>query len=171
MSSFARSCSAGRVMRRRWRSVAILTVLASLLVPASASAIIQLERGIAGARLNNTKAQVKTALGQPKQVRNGTNEFGNFTEFIYVGRIRVFFQSGNRVTSVETRGLSDRTARGVGVGSTLAAVQNRVQGVNCEPIPGGRLCQRGLAEPGQRISAFFVRNGKVNRVVVGFVID
>ena len=171
MSSFARSCSAGRVMRRRLASVAVLAVLASLLIPASAGAIIQLELGIAGARLNNTKAQVKTALGEPKRVRNGTNEFGNFTEFLYVGKIRVVFQSGNRVTAVETRGLGDRTARGVGVGSTLAQVQSRVEGVNCEPIPGGRLCQRGLAEPGNRISAFFVRNGKVNRVVVGFVID
>jgi hypothetical protein len=82
----------------------------------------------------------------------------------------VIFQSGNRVTSVETRGLSDRTARGVGVRSTLAAVQG-IPGVNCEPIPGGRLCQRGLAEPGNRVSAFFLRNGKVTRVVVGFVID
>jgi len=158
-------------MRRRWRSAAILAVLASLAVPASASAIIQLELGIAGARLNNTKAQVKTALGEPKRVRNGTNDFGNFTEFLYVGKIRVIFQSGNRVTSVETRGLGDRTARGVGVRSTLAQVQNRIQGVNCEPIPGGRLCQRGLAEPGNRVSAFFLRNGKVTRVVVGFVID
>jgi hypothetical protein len=146
-------------------------VAASLTFPAGASAVIQLERGIAGARLNNTKAQVKTALGQPKNVRNGMNDFGNFTEFLYAGGIRVIFQSGNRVTSVETTGLGDRTARGVGVGSTLAAVQNRVPNVDCDPIPGGRLCQRGEGLPGQRISAFFVRNGKVTRVVVGFVID
>ena len=59
------------------------------LVPASASALIQLDRGIAGARLGNTKNQVRAALGQPARIRNGTNEFGAFTVFRYAGPSRV----------------------------------------------------------------------------------
>jgi hypothetical protein len=155
------------------RLVLSLTSLAvaALLVPAAASALIQINRGIAGARLGNTKAQVRAALGQPNRVVNGNNDFGAFTEFRYAGGIRVTFQSGNRVTGVSTTGRGDRTTRNVGVGSTLQAVQNRVPGVNCEPIPGGRLCQTGSGLPGQRTTVFFVRNGRVTRAIVAFVID
>jgi hypothetical protein len=148
-----------------------LVVAASLLAPASAGAIIQLDRGIAGARLGNTKAEVRTALGQPNRVRNGNNDFGPFTVFVYAGGIRVNFQSGNTVTGVSTTGLGDRTRRGVGVRSTEAAVEQRVPGVNCETFDGTRICQRGEGLPGQRVTAFFLRNGRVVRVTVAFVID
>lgn len=156
---------------KRIVGVPALIVAASLLAPASAGAIIQLDRGIAGARLGNTKAEVKSALGQPKRVRNGNNEFGPFTVFVYAGGIRVTFQSGNTVTGVSTTGLGDRTRRGVGVRSTEAAVEQRVPGVNCETFDGTRICQRGEGLPGQRVTAFFLRNGRVVRVTVAFVID
>jgi hypothetical protein len=152
-------------------ALSALVVAATLLAPASAEAIIQLDRGIAGARLGNTKAEVKTALGQPKRVRNGTNDFGPFTVFVYAGKINVTFQSGNTVTAVTTRGLGDRTARGIGVRSTRAAVEQRVPGVDCNTFMGTTICQRGEGMPGERVTAFFVRNGRVVRVTVGIVID
>jgi hypothetical protein len=152
-------------------AVSVLAVVATLLVPASAGAIIQLERGIAGARIGNTKAEVRTALGQPNQVRNGTNDFGPFTVYLYAGGIRVTFQSGNKVTAVSTKGLGDRTARGVGVRSTRAAVEQRVPGVDCNTFMGTTICQRGEGLPGQRVTAFFIRGGRVVRVIVGIVID
>jgi hypothetical protein len=46
-----------------------------------------------------------------------------------------------------------------------------VPGVNCETFSGTRICQRGEGLPGQRITAFFMRNGRVARVTVGRVID
>ena len=156
---------------KRILGVSALIVAASLLAPAPAGAIIQLDRGIAGARLGNTKAQVKTALGQPNRVRNGSNDFGPFTVFVYRGGIRVTFQSGNTVTAATTTGLGDRTSRGVGVRSTEAAVQQRVPGVNCETFDGTRICQRGEGLPGQRVTTFFLRSGRVVRVTVAFVID
>jgi hypothetical protein len=156
---------------KRLVAVSALIVAATLLAPASAGAVIQLDRGMAGARLGNTKAQVKTALGQPNRVQNGSNDFGPFTVFVYAGGIRVTFQSGNTVTGVTTKGLGDRTKRGVGVRSTLAAVQQRVPGVNCDTFDGTTICQRGQGLPGQRVTAFFVRNGRVTRVTVAFVID
>jgi hypothetical protein len=156
---------------KRIVAVSALIAAATMLAPASAEALIQLDRGIAGARLGNTKAEVRTALGQPNRVRNGTNDFGQFTVFVYAGGIRVTFQSGNTVTAVTTTGLGDRTRRGVGVGSTENAVEQRVPGVNCETFDGTRICQRGEGLPGQRVTAFFLRNGRVTRVTVGFVID
>jgi hypothetical protein len=156
---------------KRVVGVSVLILAACLLAPAPAGAIIQLDRGIAGARLGNTKVEVRTALGNPNRVRNGTNEFGSFTVFTYAGGIRVTFQSGNEVTAVSTTGLGDRTSRGVGVRSREAAVRQRVPGVSCDTFDGTRICQRGQGQPGDRITVFFLRAGRVVRVTVGIVID
>jgi hypothetical protein len=150
-------------------SVSLLAALS--LMPSAAGAIIQLDRGIAGARLGNSKAEVRAALGNPNRVRNGTNEFGPFTVFRYRGGITVTFQGRTQVTAVTTTGLGDRTSRGVGVRSTENAVEQRVPGVSCETFDGTRICQRGEGLPGQRITAFFLRSGRVTRVTVGRVID
>lgn len=141
------------------------------LAPSTAGAIIQLDRGIAGARLGNTKAEVKTALGQPNRVRNGNNEFGPFTVYIYGGGTRVTFQSGNTVTAATTVGLGDRIRRGVGVRSTQAAVENRVPGATYESFGQTTICARGERVPGERVDSFFIRNGRVFRMTVAFVID
>jgi hypothetical protein len=156
---------------KRLAVVPALIAGALMLAPAEAGAIIQLDRGIAGARIGNSKAQVRTALGQPNRVRNGTNDFGPFTVFSYTGGIRVTFQSGNDVTAVSTKGLGDRTARGIGVRSTRTAVEQRVPGVDCSTFMGTTICQRGEGLPGERVTAFFIRNGRVVRVTVGIVID
>jgi hypothetical protein len=150
---------------------AIFTALLCLLViPASADAMIQIDQGIAGVRLDNTRAQVKAALGTPARVINGSNDFGKFTEYRYRGGIRVTFQGRTRVTGVSTSGLGDRTARGVGVRSREAAVRNKVAGITCEST-GGRVCHTGQFNAGERVTAFIIRNGRVTRVDVGFVID
>ena len=155
---------------RRACSLAVLSI-SVLAFPADAGALIQIDRGIAGARLNNTKAQVRAALGKPRKVVNGTNDFGPFTEFRYRGGITVGFQGRKRVTGVSLTGLGDRTARGVGVGSTEQDVDQKVPGVTCETIVSARTCHTGDFTPGTRVTDFMIRNGKVRRVVVGFVID
>ena len=97
-------------------------------------------QGIAGARLGNTIAQVQAALGRPARAANGSNDFGRFRQETYAGGITVFYQGGRTVTSVATTGLGDRTAKGVGVGSSEAAVRANVPGVRCETIAGSRSC-------------------------------
>ncbi len=158
-------------MKRLMLALMVLTGVA-LAVSPTAGALIQIDRGIAGARIGNTKAEVRAALGTPTRIRNATNVFGPFTVFRYRGGIRVTFQGRTRVTAVSTTGLGDRTARGVGVGSTGRAVRQKVPGVTCEAFAGGRrICQTGEGRPGQRITAFFIRNGRVTSVTVGRVID
>jgi hypothetical protein len=141
------------------------------LLPSSALALIQVQRGIAGVPLNATQAQMRTALGAPAGVRHGRNDFSVFTEFRFAGGLTVFFQGNMRVTSVSTTGLGDRTARGIGVGSSEAAVKQRVAGVRCTTEAGFRHCQVGQSVPGHRVTDFAIRNGRVTRVTVGFVID
>jgi hypothetical protein len=155
---------------RRVCSLALVSVVA-VVFPASAGAVIQIDRGIAGARLGNTKAQVRAALGAPRKVVNRRNAFGRFTRFRYSGGIDVTFQGRRRVTSVSTTGLGDRTSRGVGVGSPRRVVENRVRGIACETSGRLTLCHTGDFLPGERTTNFVIRRRHVTRVIVGLVID
>ena len=159
-------------MRRTLTLSACATAAAAALaLPAAAPGMIQVDRGLAGARLSNTVAQVHAALGRPASVRRGRNEFGRFRQETYRGGIEVFYQGGRRVTAVSTTGLGDRTARGVGVRSTERAVRARVPGVRCESFGGFRSCHTNELLAGRRVTDFAIRRGRVTRVTVGFVID
>ena len=133
--------------------------------------MIQVDRGIAGARLGNTRAEVRAALGTPAKTTSGTNEFGPWIQYTFSGGVRVFFQNKTSVTSVDTTGLGDRTSKGVGVGSSEAAVKAKVPGVKCESLGSARSCHTNDFLPGKRITDFRIKSGKVTSVSVGFVID
>ena len=152
------------------RAICLLSLASFLLLVPSADAMIQLDRGIAGVRIDNTKAQVRAALGKPRSKIDRPGKFGPTTTFRYNGGIRVIFVNG-RVTLVTTTGLGDRTRRGVGVGSREQAVEDKVPGVECDTITGIRFCQRGEQAAGERITVFFIEDGRVNRVDVGVVLD
>jgi hypothetical protein len=152
------------------RASLLAALAASLLLAPSAGAVIQLDRGIAGARINNTKAEVRAALGKPRRVIKREGEFGPTTTYRYRGGLRIIFL-GDRVTLASTTGLGDRTNRGVGVGSTEQRVRDRVPGVTCETLVDLRLCSRGAEQPGERGTFFFIEDGRVTRVDVALVID
>jgi hypothetical protein len=148
-----------------------LALLTPLAAPGAASALVQVDKGIAGARLGNSRAEVRKALGTPASTRSGTNDFGPFVRFRYRGGITVLFQGRTEVTSVSTAGRGDRTARNVGVGSREATVRSRVAGVRCETIAGTRSCHTGRFRAGEVVTDFLIRGGKVTRVTVGRVFD
>ena len=64
--------------------------LAALVLPSAAAALIQVDRGIAGVRLDNTRA----ALGRPASRRSGDNGFGRFVEWRFRGGIRCCSRAG-----------------------------------------------------------------------------
>ena len=99
---------------RRLTPVLAAALLAPLGAPAAAEALIQVDRGIAGARLGNSRAEVRAALGSPASTRSGTNEFGPFLQWRFKGGISVLFQGRREVSTVSTTGRGDRTARGWG---------------------------------------------------------
>lgn len=148
----------------------LVTFASALLFAPSAEAVIQLDRAVSGARLGNSKSEVRTALGNPRRVINRDGLFGPTTEFRYRGGLRVIFLSG-RVTLAGTTGKGDRTNRGVGVGSSERAVRNRVPGVTCESFEQLRICSRGAEQPGERGTFFFLRQGRVTRAEVAILID
>lgn len=158
-------------MTRRALPTLLAAVLAALLLPGSASALVQIDRGIAGVRLNNSKAEVRAALGKPASIRRGRNIFGPWLRYRYRGGITVLFQGRRDVTAVFTTGRGDRTRRNVGVGSSEQAVRNRHPDVTCDTVAGFRSCHTNEFLPGQRVTDFQIRNGRVTRVSVAFVID
>jgi hypothetical protein len=152
--------------------MAVLGALALALAQAPAAhALIQLDRGIAGARIGATRAQVKAALGKPVKTRAGSNDFGRFVQYSFSGAIVVTFQGEDRVTSVLTSGLGDRTSNGIGVGSPEADVKLHVPGVKCETIAGSRSCHTGKFLAGRKVTDFRISAGKVTSVFVGQVLD
>jgi hypothetical protein len=154
------------------RALAVVLVLAGAVVfTPSAGAIIQVQRSISGVALNMTQAQVRAALGTPTRTIHASNTFGPYTELRYPGGITVSFQGNARVTAITETGPGDRTATGVGVGSTEAAVRASVAGARCTTELGTRHCQVGQSLPGRRVTDFFFRAGRVTRVTVGFVVD
>jgi hypothetical protein len=152
------------------RASLLIAIVSSLLLAPSAGAVIQLDRAISGARINNTKAEVRAALGKPRTVTKRDSLFGPTTTYRYRGGLRVLFLN-NRVSLAGTTGLGDRTNRGVGVGSSEQKVKNRVPGVTCETFEGTRICSRGAEQPGERGTFFFIRQGRVTRVDVALLID
>jgi hypothetical protein len=149
-----------------------LAVAAALALPAAASALIQVDKGIAGARIGNTGAQVRAALGKPVKRIVGSNDFGPFVQYRYPGAgLTITFQGAKRVTGVSLTGKGDRTKKGAGVGTTEKRLKQLHPGLKCETIVGTRSCHTGSFTPGQIVTDFQIRKGKVVRVSVGRVID
>jgi hypothetical protein len=149
----------------------LLAAVAVLAYAPAAEAMIQVDRGIAGARIGSTRAEVRAALGTPSKTKSGTNDFGPWVEYSFSGGVRVLFQGKTNVSSVTTTGLGDRTSKGVGVGSSEASVKAKVPGVKCENLGMVRSCHTGKFVAGKRITDFRMDGGKVSSVSVGLVID
>lgn len=146
---------------------------AVVLVPSAGAAgegRIVPQGGIAGLRPGMTQLQVKAKVGLPRRVERGSNEIGSFTTYRYRTYSVTFF-GGRQVTQMETRSPEERTAGGIGVGSTRAQVKAHVPAVRCLKEFGYDHCYVGTWKPGRVITDFALAAGKVTRVTIGYVID
>lgn len=144
--------------------------LIALALPASASARIVPQRGIAGANLDMTQPEIRAKLGKPDKVRHPTSPiFGQYTTWFYGGTsVDMFSHGDGKVFNVSTISRSEKTASGVGVGSTAAAVKKGVKGARCDT----RHCWVGRFEGGRKVTDFALgKTGRVTRVTVGYVLD
>jgi hypothetical protein len=144
--------------------------LITLALPASASARIVPQRGIAGANLDMTQPQVRAKLGKPDRVRHPKSPiFGEYTTWFYGGTSVDMFRHGDgKVFNVSTTSKSEKTASGVGVGSTAAGVKKGVKGARCD----SKHCWVGRFEGGRKVTDFALgKTGRVTRVTIGYVLD
>jgi hypothetical protein len=144
--------------------------LVALALAGTATSSIVIGRGIGGVVLGMGQPAVRAKLGRPLRVVHAKNEFGPYTEFRYRGYV-VDFQSNEAVTAVVTTLARERTPAGIGVGSTWSQVRAKVLHVRCQGAPSLGDCHVGDFLPGKRVTDFVFQNGKVSRVVVGFVLD
>jgi hypothetical protein len=135
-----------------------------------AVATILPQKGIAGVSIGMSQGKVRSVLGKPSSVKRGSNDFGKYMIYRYPG-LRVSFQGNASVTDMSTTRKSERTARGVGVGSTVTKLKAGVKGLTCKTESGFRHCYLGKFLAGRRVTDFVVKRGKVSRVDVGVVID
>jgi opacity protein-like surface antigen len=148
----------------------IATALVALALPAAAAARIVPQRGIAGANLDMTQAQVRTKLGKPDKVGHPTSPiFGEYTTWFYDGTsVDMFRTQDRKVFNVSTTSKAQKTATGVGVGSTAAAVKKGVNGARCN----AQHCWVGRFEGGSKVTDFRLSaKGRVTRVTIGYVLD
>ena len=102
----------------RSRTLIPLAAAAALaLVPVASAAtpdpdLIRMGRGMAGISLADTQAEVKAVLGHPAKTKTGSNDFGNYTELRYKGKLRVTFQGDENVSAISTAGDGQRDQAG-----------------------------------------------------------
>jgi hypothetical protein len=146
------------------------TALVALALPAAAPARIVPQRGIGGANLDMTQAQLRAKLGKPDKVRYPRSPiFGRYVTWFYgATSVDMFRTQERKVFNVSTTSKSEKTPTGVGVGSTATAVKKNVKGVGCDQ----QHCWIGRYEGGEKVTDFTLgKTGRVTRVTIGYVLD
>jgi hypothetical protein len=153
----------------------IAAVLVLLAVPASAGAVIVPQKSIRGIALGMTVAEVRAAAGSPSSFRTERDEVLGRTRVWRYGLTTVRFdstRSAARVLGVTTTSRRERTAAGVGVGSTRSAVRTKVPAVRCLVEFDYDHCFVGRWRAGEVVTDFAIgTRGRVTRVVVGRIVD
>jgi hypothetical protein len=141
------------------RTFALVLAGAVLALPTAAAATIRPQHGMSGVVLGMTKAQVQSRLGRPIGQGGGR---------LYFARVWVAFRLGRAVEITTTRS-TERTASGLGVDSTEAAVRRTFPSVVCAPWSVYRRCRLGSGKPGTRVTDFTIGRGRVLQVTVALL--
>jgi hypothetical protein len=141
--------------------IAELAAVVALIVP---------QHGIHGVSLSMSHRAVTNRLSKATQVKRIDAGAGPEQLAIFP-HVRVWFGPGMGVIQIETTSPVDRTASGVGIGSTEVQLRAGVKGLACATESGIRHCHLGTYTAGHVVTDFFVRRGRVYRIVVGRVLD
>ena len=116
---------------------------------------------LAGVHLLMSRTGVEHVLGAPRSLKavHGARrmDYGKTKVYLSLTEDGTVF----RVTTTDRR---QKTATGVRVGSSAAAVRRGVSDVRCSVSA----CVVGTRRTGQRLTTFTLRDGRVARVTLGF---
>jgi len=138
--------------------LALVLAGAALALPTAAAATIHPQHGMSGVVLGMTKTQVQARLGRPIVGRGG----------LYYPRVWIGFRAG-RATEISTTRRTERTASGIGVNSTEAAVRRAFPRAVCAPWAVHRRCRFGSGQPGTRATDFMIGRGRVLQVTISLL--
>jgi hypothetical protein len=145
----------GLVSNARWRSAAIAAAAMCVLSVASpVAAVIVPGQGMAGIRLRMSESQVRARLGEPARITRTRGALGNIVTRLHYPRVDVDLQRLDGqplVIRILTTRPGERTASGVGVGSTMTAVE-RLKGARCWWEGGAHDC--GISNRAKPLSHF-----------------
>ena len=169
------------------RPVLALVATCVLAAPAAAAAAAEPSPGtsangslvpqgsIRGVKVGMTLTQVRERLGNPTSNRATRHPILGLTRTLRYGQLTVSLDgraSTAPVTAVVTESRADRTASGLGVGSTERQLRSGLKGLKCETELGYRTCVLGVLRPGRLVTDFSLStSGRVKRVTLGRVID
>lgn len=139
-----------------------LLVATSAMLAAPAGARITVNRSVAGVGLGMTAGEVRAKLGRPAL----STASDGARNLVYRTRSLVVTLIGSRVVIVSTRSRRERTTAGVGVGSSIAVVRERVPRARCGVKAGVGFCRVGSVRKGRRSTTFQIEGGKVVTVTV-----
>jgi hypothetical protein len=114
---------------RSLRALATASVSAAVLLcasPAAASAKIVLGKGGGGVSLGDSGAHVKSVLGKPRSIQKYAGGQSWFFSNYWVT-----LSSGLKVRGVEVKGGSERTDKGIGVGTTYTRFRKAYGKAKC----------------------------------------
>lgn len=141
----------------------------------SANGSLVPQGSIRGVKVGMTVAQVRERLGTPASDRPTRHPILGLTRTLRYGQLTVSFDgraSTSPATAVMTESRADRTAAGLGVGSSERQLRSGIKGLRCETSLGYRTCTLGVLRPGRLVTDFSLTSaGRVKRVTLGRVID
>jgi hypothetical protein len=149
---------------RRWTGALMTTAVVAGLVAGPAGAKVTFS-GIGDVRLNMSEAAVREALGTPSSSRSLRHGDREAVTLLYRRRkIEVVLdRDADRVMGVKTTSRAQKTSSGLGVGSSLRSVRDKLRGEKCGTALRVLVCS---VERGESVIDFDLRRGKVVRVSV-----
>lgn len=148
----------------------LAAVAALLLIAPAAEGRIVIQKSIAGVEIGMTATQVRAELGAPRKVGYRPDPVQGSIKVYDYGLTDVFLSRGpaGRVFHVTTKSRRQRTAKGIGVGSTRTAIRRAYAKATCVE----RICFIGDAGAGEAVTTFHLTMaGRVHTVSLATLND
>jgi hypothetical protein len=147
----------------------------SLYVAGPVAAVIVPGQGMAGITLRMTGSQVRTRLGEPTRITRTRGALGNLVTRLHYPQVDIDLQTltGHPVViRILTARAGERTASGIGVGSSLIAVE-RLRGVRCSREGAAHYCGIGnRAKPLSHFTMFWIgAKQRVTLIAVSLIVN